>query len=1189
MSELTPIELAHLTPSDLDRYVRGEPLASDARLGEGRLDFAKAAGDAQPVSLMPRPSSQAVRSAAKAPDSAQMRQAALAASWGAAQGNNVPDDVREALAEQGMDFKLPFSPGMPLSPYFSYGAPPKTWGIPVGYNIVTRPDRKRINFQTLESVIDRYDVARICIQHRIDDIRSLGFELTAQEGVVDDVANEIAIARQKLRYPDGKRPFVQWCAIVLENLLRYDAPSLYRMRNRKGDVIGLRNVDGTSIAPVLDFEGEPPDSPAPAYVQFVYGIPWGWHDVQALSYVPHRPQPNSPYGMPPMEFMLLNANTDLRFQYHLLQFFTEGNVPAGFMEAPPDRDDPDALAEWQEMWDAVMMGDQSKLRQIRWVPSGSKFDPFHPDSGFDEKFVLHMLGRTCAAFGVTPNDLGFTLDVNKSLGETQVDIQFRIGTKPTVEWLELIINSWLQEDLKLRVEIHFDVGQEKEDRLQEAQLWDAYVKMGAASPDEPREKVLGLPVDKDNPIPRFIFSTRAGAIPLKSLMEIAGELDPETQVPTLGSITPADDVAGFVSPTGVVPQPDDLKSKRAANAAGSGGAGPGLPAGETAATANNEPAATGAVAKAAADGLDSIIHDSVLSLGWEVLVREFDEETATQLMSEALIAKATTLGITSATGVAGFDGLGVKPNVPTEDVETQMCCDGRTAAEHRHVDGKCCIDDNSVAVVKAAEPTVAGMAVKAADTGRVLMLQRSLADDDSDPAAGQWEFPGGHADDSEDLFDAAQREWQEECGIDLPDGDLISSSDSADGVYRLHVYVTPNEFDVAGADRDADPDGDGCESLAWWSPTDAMAMPALRREAVSSDWQSIIAAQSADIMKAVRQWRDNSRTRVRRGLKPKRFEDVPETIAAIIWPTLEHAADRRAVDEAFAKAGGVDPKGEARWAHHPAGKQAHVIVEHYAALIADALKQLWPRAKLHSAVKKLAAENVKKAAGDETKTSVNQGVIDDLAQALGSPDLSALQAAVTALYQESYAAAGMAAQQQLGGGAVLAGNLGETSAEFNWDNWQPGDAEAAAKVEGPGLRDLLDSEGLTNALTDMSDSQLSRIGNALADGLSAGDSPDDIADSIDDVVGSDARSFMIADTETARAMTAAAVDSYTANGVEEGDLITADGACPVCEAIADSNPHPVDDAEAQPPIHPYCRCAFAPVVPKGGITPQSEE
>ncbi len=135
---------------------------------------------------------------------------------------------------------------------------------------------------------------------------------------------------------------------------------------------------------------------------------------------------------------------------------------------------------------------------------------------------------------------------------------------------------------------------------------------------------------------------------------------------------------------------------------------------------------------------------------------------------------------------------------------------------------------------KGHDPAVAGLAVRAADTGRILMLQRAW--DEDDDAAGHWEFPGGHMEDGEDAYQAACREWQEETGIPVPDGDLDGIWNSSDGHYRGFVLTVPSEDAVpAFGDRDAvtnpdDPDGDQIEALAWWHPGQLRDNPAVRRE-----------------------------------------------------------------------------------------------------------------------------------------------------------------------------------------------------------------------------------------------------------------------------------------------------------------------------------------------------------------------
>jgi len=140
-----------------------------------------------------------------------------------------------------------------------------------------------------------------------------------------------------------------------------------------------------------------------------------------------------------------------------------------------------------------------------------------------------------------------------------------------------------------------------------------------------------------------------------------------------------------------------------------------------------------------------------------------------------------------------------------------------------------------VAKAEAGGPIAAGLAVVAADTGRVLMLQRALADGRDDPAAGTWEFPGGHVDAGERPLNAAKREWAEEVGVALPDGVVVSRWRSPDGVYAGFVWRVESEGLVPFGDRDQvtnpdDPDGDRLEAIAWWEPDDVPDNPALRDE-----------------------------------------------------------------------------------------------------------------------------------------------------------------------------------------------------------------------------------------------------------------------------------------------------------------------------------------------------------------------
>lgn len=162
-------------------------------------------------------------------------------------------------------------------------------------------------------------------------------------------------------------------------------------------------------------------------------------------------------------------------------------------------------------------------------------------------------------------------------------------------------------------------------------------------------------------------------------------------------------------------------------------------------------------------------------------------------------------------------------------------------------------------------PKVSGVALKAHDTGRVLMLQRGQ--EDGDPAAGRWEFPGGHHEKGDlTSLHAGIREWQEEVGQEFPtNGAVRHTWSSPDGVYQGHVVVIPSEKDLSMKDgrvvpNPDDPKGDHHEQAAWWEVEHAKKNPALRDEVKAHTPWKEIAKASLDTPKAASAWDPISNT-----------------------------------------------------------------------------------------------------------------------------------------------------------------------------------------------------------------------------------------------------------------------------------------------------------------------------------------
>ncbi len=463
-----------------------------------------------------------------------------------------PDPATQASMDiQGMGYQRPFSPGTPLAPWLSYGGEPRAWDYQTGFNISTRPRNGLVSFDTIGQICYSYDWARICRKRRIDSFRSFDWSIVPADGESGDLTSAIKAGRAAIARPDGITPYKSFIAKYLWDMFTYDAGSLYKRRDVSGRVYALDVVDGTSIAPLVDYDGRTPTPPAPAFVQFVLGLPFDWQQATDLIYQPFWPRPDSPYGQAPIEDVLLTANTDMRMTMGLLDYWTDGNIPGGFGEAPSEMTDPAAQQELEDRLNAKLGQDQKVKVQVHIVPSGFRFTA-NRQQAFDEDAYLWLARKTCAAFGVVPEDVGITQDVNRATADTQMDVQERVSDRPLAEHVDGIFTDYLQNDLGLPVKMQTTYAAEKEDRVSEAQVWAIGIQHAAVGPDDMRTEMFGLPVDNERPLPRGLITAHGGWIPAANMLAIAGPIDPETGAPVESiplvdtGVKPIDAVAGLI-------------------------------------------------------------------------------------------------------------------------------------------------------------------------------------------------------------------------------------------------------------------------------------------------------------------------------------------------------------------------------------------------------------------------------------------------------------------------------------------------------------------------------------------------------------------------------------------------------------------------------------------------------------------
>lgn len=325
------------------------------------------------------------------------------------------------------------------SPVPAPAAPPELRGrrfdYPMGYNLQYRPRAyEPIDFPTLRALAENYDIVRLAIETRKDQMGKLEWSIQRRDtGQPDKTAEAI---QDFLQEPDRENDFLTWMRAIHEDLFVIDAPAVYIWRTRGGKPFSLDFLDGATIVPKIDNRGRSPLPPDPAYEQIIKGLPAWEYNRTELVYAPRNRRTHKVYGYSPVEQILMMVNIGLRRQTFQLQYYTEGNVPEMLMTTPANWD-ADQIAEWQGLFDEVLAGDSAAKRRIRFVPHDAKPFPTRAEPLFDafDEWIARVV---CYAFNLPPS--AFIKQLNRATQEGAQAVALEEGLSPVMEWQKRFMN-----------------------------------------------------------------------------------------------------------------------------------------------------------------------------------------------------------------------------------------------------------------------------------------------------------------------------------------------------------------------------------------------------------------------------------------------------------------------------------------------------------------------------------------------------------------------------------------------------------------------------------------------------------------------------------------------------------------------------------------------------------------------------
>jgi hypothetical protein len=426
-----------------------------------------------------------------------------------------------------------FGPDRPMQPSAPAGTPPRTLDYPVGYNINIQPrNLEPISFDQMRSLADSFDLVRLCIETRKDQVSRMpwAFRLKGQPGrrkaKAVDARNNNPIGGEDTQapdprvrqlaeffaYPDREHTWQQWIRLLLEDLLVLDAPVLVPIVRQAGELwspgselYALEVIDGSTISRKIDAMGRTPAPPDVAYQQILKGLPAVDFTADQLIYRPRNIRAHKFFGFSPVEQIILTINIGLRRQIHLLNYYTEGNVPEAVAQVPKEWS-ADQISEFQEWFDSALAGNSARRRRITFVPECGNLQ-FTRDPTLKDALDEWITRIVCYAFGLSPQQ--FVSVMNRATAETSVEQAAAEGLVPILGYLadtvNLIVNRYFGYS-----DIEFVWEQDRTlNALEQAKVDDIYVRSGVLSIDEVREDLGKHPIGVGN----AVITTR-GVVPL---------------------------------------------------------------------------------------------------------------------------------------------------------------------------------------------------------------------------------------------------------------------------------------------------------------------------------------------------------------------------------------------------------------------------------------------------------------------------------------------------------------------------------------------------------------------------------------------------------------------------------------------------------------------------------------------------
>lgn len=360
-----------------------------------------------------------------------------------------------------------------------------------------------VDAQSLRNLSRNNDVVRVVIdrvKHRVT--KTPWFVRAKDSEKQDSLKAFIDYVTTLLEFPNNNDDtFRTLISKVTEDILVIDRGCVEKVRNAKGEIVQLYQVDGATIYPNIDEYGLFQE---PAYYQFLNGEiepSAQLEDTDLLTFVmnPSAEAGRQGYGSSPVENVISTVLTSLQAMIYNSDYFDSTKIPpfwanlAGVSQEDLVRFSTAFKTQvesgnWQSPFTNA---DKADIKTLR---------PTNQDMQFQD-FNVWLSRIVCSEFEISPEEIGLTMDSNRANSETQENITSE-GIDNVLRVISEEINNDLIGDLAENIDKRFneiefawDIDIEMDEKVR-AEIDEINVKNGLRTVDELRSRDGLDPIEK---------------------------------------------------------------------------------------------------------------------------------------------------------------------------------------------------------------------------------------------------------------------------------------------------------------------------------------------------------------------------------------------------------------------------------------------------------------------------------------------------------------------------------------------------------------------------------------------------------------------------------------------------------------------------------------------------------------------